>query len=224
MITISKEDYLKEIYNLSCESRAKVSTSTLAEKLSVSNAAISEMAKKLHNSGLVTYEKYKGVKLTGKGKRQALKIIRRHRLWESFLMDALGLSWSEVHAEAEKLEHQTSDFLIDRIDEYLNHPKCDPHGHPIPQRDGKIPAVPQSLNLTAAEKGNCYTIVKVVDENKELMDYLTSISIGLNTEIKLIERLSFDNSILVVIGNSNYRLSEQVASKVFVTLNRNSNE
>jgi DtxR family Mn-dependent transcriptional regulator len=139
MITISKEDYLKEIYKIAIDNDSNVSTANLAEKLSVTNAATSDMAKKLAKAGYIIYEKYKGIRLTTRGKKEALKIIRRHRLWESFLIETLGLNWGEVHEEAEKLEHQTSDFLIDKIDEYLDYPQFDPHGEPIPTKLGRIP-------------------------------------------------------------------------------------
>jgi DtxR family Mn-dependent transcriptional regulator len=223
MITVSKEDYLKEIYTISCESGQKVSTSFLASRLSVSNAATTDMAKKLDDAGLIAYEKYKGLKLTQKGKKLALKIIRRHRLWESFLIETLGLSWGEVHDEAEKLEHQTSDFLIDKIDKYLNHPKYDPHGDPIPQKDGKIPDLPDNINLAEAVTGNSYEIVKVNHESNELMEYFSKINIELNTTVKLVDKLNFDNSVSIDVNNSIYTLSGQVASKIFVTLKTEEN-
>lgn len=135
MSTISKENYLKVIFNQNELVNDFVTTSQMAQELDVSNAAISDMAKKLSSEGLITYEKYKGMELTSKGEKMALKVIRRHRLWELFLMKILGLNWSEIHDEAENLEHHSSDFLIDKIDEYLGYPEFDPHGHPIPKKE-----------------------------------------------------------------------------------------
>ena len=123
-----------------------MSTAFLADKLEVSNAASTDMVKRLNTQGLLRYEKYKGVELTDQGEKLALRTIRRHRLWETFLINTLGLSWSEVHEEAEVLEHQTSDFLIDKIDQFLDYPEFDPHGDPIPSKDGKIPEIPDAIS------------------------------------------------------------------------------
>ncbi|MEN8194662.1 MAG: metal-dependent transcriptional regulator, partial [Bacteroidota bacterium] len=139
MPSISKENYLKAVYQLCQNSANSVSTLALAQKLNITNAATSDMAKGLLKQGFVNYKKYKGVSLTSKGKEIAVGILRRHRLWELFLMQSLELGWEEVHNEAENLEHQTSDFLIDKIDDYLGNPQFDPHGEPIPQKNGSIP-------------------------------------------------------------------------------------
>lgn len=216
MPTISKENYLKAVYSRISESGSGATTSALAEKLDVSNAAISDMAKKLSGEGLVTYERYKGMELTNRGKKVALKIIRRHRLWELFLINVLGLSWSEVHDEAENLEHSTSDFLIDKIDQYLGFPTFDPHGDPIPRKNGTIPITPEVIELKEGDVGIKYKIGRVNDSNSELMNYLTKIGICLSKEIQIIEKLSFDNSVIVKIDSKLHSLSELVASNVFL--------
>lgn len=216
MPTISKENYLKAVYSRKTESGGGATTSELAEKLEISNAAISDMAKKLSEQGLITYAKYKGMELTSKGEKLALKVIRRHRLWELFLIQVLGLSWSEVHDEAENLEHSTSDFLIDKIDEYLGYPKFDPHGDPIPQKNGTIPKTPEVIELKNAEVGVKYKIGRVNDSSSELINYLTKIGIKLAKEIEIVEKLSFDNSVIVKIDSKNHSLSEVVASNVFL--------
>ncbi|MBN1300928.1 MAG: metal-dependent transcriptional regulator [Melioribacteraceae bacterium] len=220
MITISKEDYIKEIYSLISENREKISTTYLADKLNVSSAAVSDMAKRLDSDGFITYQKYKGIELTEKGKIMALKILRRHRLWESFLMHVFDLSWNEVHDEAEKLEHQTSDFLINKIDDYLGNPEFDPHGDPIPDKNGVLPEIPHSIDLCEAEIGKFYSIRRVEHDSKELLDYLTGLGIELSKEIEVIDRLKFDNSVSIKIGNNKISFSEIIASKIFVALKK----
>lgn len=219
MISISKEDYLKEIYKISGGNNRRVSTAHLAEKLEVSNAATSEMAKKLDDQGFIYYEKYKGLKLTNKGEKLALKMLRRHRLWETFLIKTLGFSWSEVHQEAEVLEHQTSDLLIDKIDRHLGYPEFDPHGDPIPKQNGEMPVSPDLISLAEAKVGKVYSVSRVDHQSKEIMEYFTSLGIELNTQIEIINRLDFDNSIFILFNNTKHSFSSGVADKLFVTEN-----
>ncbi|MCF8261407.1 MAG: metal-dependent transcriptional regulator [Melioribacteraceae bacterium] len=216
MPTISKEDYIKTIFNFHNEDGLPVTTSKIANKLEVTNSAISEMAKKLAMEGYLDYSKYKGMNLTRSGEKVAMQILRRHRLWELFLIEVLGLSWDEVHDEAEKLEHSTSDSLIDKIDEYLGFPKFDPHGSPIPQRNGILPKIPKSIPLTDCEVGNSYSIVRVNDSDNELMAYLLKIGLVLSSSLFLSDRLSFDNSITIKLADATYSLSEKVAEQIFV--------
>lgn len=216
MVNISKEDYIKEIYHLSSESEELVSTAFLADKLAVSNAATTDMVKRLNTQGLLNYEKYKGVELTDKGEKLALRTIRRHRLWEAFLINTLGLSWSEVHEEAEVLEHQTSDFLIDKIDQFLGYPDFDPHGDPIPSKEGILPEIPNIINLSHAVVGAVYKIKRVDHTSRELMEYFTALGIELEKEIEIINILSFDSSILVKLDNKQHSFSSQAASKLYV--------
>ncbi len=216
MPTISKEDYLKSIYTLNSIAEKTVTTSTLASKLEISNAAISEMSKKLSDLGLISYEKYKGVELTKEGEIIALKILRRHRLWELFMIKALQLNWDEVHDEAEKLEHHTSDFLIDKIDEYLGFPKFDPHGAPIPSKSGVLPKMPKLISLNDCKVGRKYQVLRVVDSPSDLVGYFSRIGLNINSEIEIIEKLSFDNSVIILLNNVNHSLSEKVVDKIFV--------
>ena len=216
MPTVSKENYLKAVYSQINEEGTGATTSALAGKLEISNAAISDMAKKLSDDGLISYAKYKGMQLTGEGKKVALRVIRRHRLWELFLIQVLGLSWSEVHDEAENLEHSTSDFLIDKIDNYLGFPKFDPHGDPIPQKNGSIPKAPEVVELKNAEVGKKYKVGRVNDKNNELISYVSKIGIKLAKEIEVVEKLKFDNSVIVKIDAKQYSLSEVVASNVYL--------
>jgi DtxR family Mn-dependent transcriptional regulator len=215
MPTISKEDYIKAIYQLECDPQKSVSTSDVANKLEVSKAATSEMAQRLCEMGFLNYEKYKGMSLTDEGKKTALHIIRRHRIWELFLMDVLGLTWSEVHAEAEILEHSTSDFLIERLDNYLGHPKFDPHGEPIPDKFGNLPDQPDFLSLQLCVVGKNYRLAKVTDSSKELMNYFTEIGLSLNKKITIVSRLGYDNSTIIKVGNGSFNISEKISTNLF---------
>jgi DtxR family Mn-dependent transcriptional regulator len=218
MPTISKENYLKTIYLLSAELDGKpVTTNKLAEELNVSSAAISEMVKKLSYTGMVNYEKYKGIKTTPKGAKTALNVIRRHRLWELFLIDVLNLSWHEVHSEAELLEHYTSEYLINQIDEYLNFPTVDPHGQPIPDKHGIMRDEPMDFLMSECEIGKVYRISRVNDGNNELIKYLSKLEIKLNMLIKIEEKLSFDGSVIISADGNSHSLSEKLISNIYVT-------
>jgi len=202
---------------LSNEAESKVSTLTIANRLGISNAATSEMAKKLGELGLVKYVKYQGVYLTKKGEKTALEVIRRHRLWELFLMETLNLSWHEVHEEAEKLEHNTSNLLIEQIESYLEFPKFDPHGDPIPDINGILPKMPDNVMLKNAEVGGQYIIVRVDHRHKELVDYFQKLELKLNQKIELIDRLAFDHSVSVKLNGSTYTFSEKIAGNLYVS-------
>ncbi|GBD91374.1 iron-dependent repressor IdeR [bacterium BMS3Abin04] len=216
MTSVSKENYLKLIYAHKQRSNESVTTSILAQDLEVSNAATSEMAKKLYSSGLVTYRKYKGLELTQKGTKIALDVVRRHRLWELFLMKVLGLSWAEVHDEAERLEHISSEKLIDKIDEYLEYPILDPHGEPIPNKDGVMPEVPKSIKLSEGKIGTRYELTKVDDRGSDLVMYLNQVGMGLNKRIYIVEKYSFDNSVVIKFDGKELSLSEKVAQHLFI--------
>lgn len=217
MATISKENYLKAIYGLAKINGNIVSASSLAKELSVTNAAVTEMANKLSKQGLIEYRKYKGIKILAKGKKIAIGVLRKHRLWELFLIDTLGLNWSEVHAEAEKLEHSTTDFLIDKIDEYLKYPKSDPHGSPIPDKEGIYRTEIENISMLNCKVGSKYIIVKVNDKNPQLTEYLSKINISLNKEISITEKLAFDGSIIIEVDGQKHSLSEKLVSNIFLS-------
>ena len=218
MSTISKENYLKTLYTQDKITESTVTTSQIAEKLNVTNAATSEMAKKLSNAGLVNYQRYKGIELTNEGKKVALNVLRRHRLWELFLIEVLDLTWDEVHDEAELLEHQTSERLIDKIDEFLNFPTFDPHGSPIPKKNGELPDMPELIALSNVEEGVTYSVARVSDRNSELIKYFSKIGLTLNKKIKIVEFLTFDNSIVIELDGTCVTLSEKTARSVFLKL------
>jgi DtxR family Mn-dependent transcriptional regulator len=216
MATISKENYLKAIYNLAGQNGDSISTSLLAKELNISNSAISEMASRLSDQGFIDYKKYKGIKILSKGKKIAKNVLRKHRLWELFLIDTLNMNWGEVHDEAEKLEHSTSENLIDRIDEYLNYPSTDPHGAPIPDKSGDYRLNVDDFSMANCEVGESYSISRVNDKRKDLISYLSKINLTLNKRVKVLDRLEFDGSLIIEIDNVSHTLSEKVIDNIFI--------
>ncbi len=216
-LTISKENYLKSIYTLAKGNGNFVSLTELSKELNVSKSAVTEMSKKLFLQGCIKYVKYKGIKILPKGKKIALKVIRKHRLWELFLLETLGLSWDEVHSEAEKLEHSSSDFLIDKIDEHLKYPKIDPHGEPIPDKNGNYRLEIKDFPMSNCEIGKQYKITRVNDRKEDLIRYLSQINIQLNKKIKIIDKLKFDNSIIIDIDGNIHSLSNKLVSNIYLS-------
>lgn len=221
MSTVSKENYLKAIFSFNNELGKNAPTTKIANHLAISSAAISDMAKKLSKEGLVKYERYKGIVLTPNGEKAALKVIRRHRLWELFLTKVLQLDISEVHDEAEILEHYTSNFLIDKIDEYLGYPDFDPHGHPIPKKNGTIPKTPGVIPLTDAVINQVYDFVKVNDKDSKLIDYLNKVELKLNLTLQIIDRLIYDNSVTIKYNSKILTVSKKIAENLFVRIKKN---
>jgi DtxR family Mn-dependent transcriptional regulator len=217
MATISKENYLKAIYGLTSLNGERIPASSLAQELEVSNAAVTEMANKLSKQGFIDYEKYRGIKILEKGRKLAINVLRKHRLWEIFLIETLGLNWGEVHDEAERLEHGTTNFLIDKIDEYLDYPKADPHGAPVPNKDGSFRTEITDFPMADCKKGQSYKISRVRDKNIELIKYLSQINISLNKKIIIEDKLSFDNSIIVSIEGVKHSLSEKLVEHIFLS-------
>ena len=208
------ENYLKNIYKIQSV-EGKVSTSSLSEKLQISPASVSEMVKKLADEGSLTHTPYKGVELTESGKRTALKIVRKHRLWEMFLVEVLHFGWDEIDEEAEKLEHIMSGKMEDKIDEVLGFPSVDPHGDPIPTKSGTVKTI-RSFALTDVEEGSAVRVVRVNDANAELLQYASSIGLSLNKKIALKQRMKFDNSLIIKIGSKEMTISATLAENIFV--------
>ncbi len=210
----SEEDYLKAVYHLQKENNA-VSTNAIANYLDMKASSVSDMLKKLSEKNYVHYQKYKGTSLTKKGKLIALKIIRKHRLWETFLVDKLGFGWAQVHLIAEQLEHINSEELIDKLDSFLKHPKYDPHGDPIPKKDGKIESLNQKLlvDLFDKEKG---IITGVKKGTPSLLNYLDKNKIKLGDKIQVLEIIEFDRSFHVKINNNKIMLSEKICQNLLV--------
>ncbi len=170
-MSVAIENFVKAIYQYSKHNEYDTKTSTIAKKLGVSSAAATDMAKKLALKGLIDYEKYKELKLTEEGCLMALRVVRKHRIWESFLFKLLDLSLHEIHREAELLEHQTSDFLAEKIHKYLGYPDFDPHGDPIPSIDGKFPEIKPSISLSKATPQTDYRISRLQSDDKEFFDF-----------------------------------------------------
>ena len=208
------ENYLKNIYKLQ-HGEGKVSTTVLSEKLQISPASVTEMIKKLADAGNLKYTPYRGVELTEQGRRKALRIIRRHRLWELFLVEVLQYAWHEIDEEAERLEHITSEKLEQRLDAALGFPTKDPHGDVIPTMDGKVIDV-QRACLADVKPGKSVTIARVSDASPEVLKYATKVGIKLHRKIKVKEKISFDGSLRVEIGGEEQFISEKLSHYIFV--------
>lgn len=214
MHTISTEDYIKAVYKLEVKGE-RATTRALAEQLQVSDASITDMVKKLSERGLLRYQRYQGVELTSRGKTIALSILRRHRLWEMFLVQFLGYSWDKVHDEAERLEHVTSTELEHRLDKILGFPRVDPHGHPIPNKDGLV-AGSDGTALSTYDVGDVVRVCRVSDENSALLQHATEIGLALNSTLVVKQKKSFDGSMVVQVGAKKQFISQQVADALFV--------
>lgn len=215
MISLAEENYLKSIYHLSQAGSKSVLTNELAEAMNTKAASVTDMIKKLSTKEFISYEKYYGVNLTAKGKTVALSVIRKHRLWETFLVEKLAFSWDEVHEVAEQLEHIQSKRLIEKLDEYLGFPKVDPHGDPIPDTKGKIKAL-QQVMLATLKPGADSIIVAVKDSDSQLLKYLDKIGARPGKTIKVIEREEYDGSMEVSINNQRFFLSKEVSENILV--------
>ena len=210
----SIEDYLKYIFLLQAEEK-KVTTSALAAILSISPASVSEMIAKLSKEGLIKNIPYHGFKLTKQGEKIAVNLVRKHRLIEVFLQDHLNYRWEEVHGEAEKLEHVCSNMFIDKLEEYLRFPKFDPHGDPIPDKNGRM-EYPANMILSESKEGKYYIVAKVKDSFDDILKYISRIGIRLNSKIHLTEKLSFDESVLISVNNKKHLLSKKMADNIYV--------
>jgi len=214
MPTQSVEDYIKGILKLE-SAGGNVTTSALARHLGVGDGSVTDMVKKLSEKKLIQYEPYQGVKLTEAGRKIAMKTVRRHRLWEMFLVRFLGYSWDEIHDEAERLEHATSEELERRLDKALGYPKSDPHGDPIPNERGGLSAL-RARSLPDVAEGKSVVIVRVSDENPEILQYLTRLGLNLQSHLKVVEKIEFDGSIIVRVGTREIALSARLAESIFV--------
>lgn len=195
----SVEDYVKVVYDLQERGSGPVTISRVAERLAVSNSSVSGMLRKLSEQGLVDHQRYGDVRLTPDGETLALAVLRRHRLLESYLVEALGYSWDEVHDEAEILEHVVSDRFVDRIAAHLGDPVVDPHGDPIPSREGRVQRR-ETVLLSQSDPGCVGVIVRVNDSDPELLRYLADHGIGIGMRVELVERKPFGGPTVVRVG------------------------
>ncbi len=215
-VSASKENYIKAIYHLQDE-EGIVTTNALAKELDTRAASVTDMLKKLKSQKLLLYEKYQGFRLSPEGRKVALQIVRKHRLWELFLVEKLQFGWEEVHEVAEELEHISSKKLIDRLDEFLSFPKSDPHGDPIPDANGKMP-VKKLINLLELKLNFPGVVSNISDQSSEMLELLSHKGISLGTRLEVKKRFSFDNSLeLKVKSQPAITISENVAKNIFVT-------
>jgi DtxR family Mn-dependent transcriptional regulator len=214
MRTLAEENYLKAIYNLS-QHESGATASKLSEKLNVKLPTINSMVNKLAEKELVEYQKYKGFILTAKGQKYALEVIRKHRLTELFLVKIMGFGWEEVHDIAEEVEHIKSPAFFEKMDLILSNPKFDPHGTPIPDKEGKLPK--NTLKqLSSIEVGKTITFVAVSDSSTDFLSYLSRVGLTLYSTIQIIDREVFDGLLKIEINKQIITLSGQVADKILV--------
>ena len=216
-MTFSEENYLKAIYHLTASLETEVSTNAIAEMMETKASSVTDMLKKLSEKDLVNYKKYQGVSLTENGRLSAKMIVRKHRLWEVFLVEKLNFSWDEVHDIAEQLEHIKSEQLINRLDDFLGNPTEDPHGDPIPDANGRIIKIEKYLLSELAENqiGIC---VGVKDTSSEFLKYLDKQEIALGSRIEFLSKETFDLSVRIKIDNRELSISNKIASNLFVKL------
>lgn len=216
MQSLTEENYLKAIYKLIEQTQGTISTNAIAERMSTRAASVTDMLKKLAEKKLIHYEKYHGVTLTSKGEKIAVSVIRKHRLWEMFLVEKLSFGWDEVHDVAEQLEHIRSEKLINEIDKFLNFPKYDPHGDPIPDKNGKFSSS-KSVSMNLLGKNNKCIITGVIDHNPVFLRFLEENGLRLGTSLQIKEVNAFDRSMLVLFQNKKQLfISEQVAKNLLV--------
>jgi DtxR family Mn-dependent transcriptional regulator len=216
MPTLTEENYLKCIYKLSVKESEEISTSGIADEMNTKSATVTDMLKKLSDKELVKYERYYGVKLTEKGRKIALRIIRKHRLWEVFLVKALDFKWDEVHVIAEQLEHIQSDELTSRLDKFLGFPKTDPHGDPIPDQNGKFfPADLVALSDIGQKKTG--EIAGVTEHAPSFLKYLEKNELNLGNKIQVTEKHEFDKSLDIKINKKKLlHISHDVAKNIMI--------
>lgn len=212
-MTRNKEDYIKEIYKLG-GAEQQVNNKQIAEILNVSPASVTEMLGKLQKEELIVYEPYKGTKLTEEGMKAAVTLLRGHRLWEVFLIEHLGYTWSEAHEDAERLEHVAPARLIDRLEKYLDYPAFCPHGNVIPQADGKM-RIPKLKSLVELKAGESSTIRRVTEEN-DLMDYLQELEIHIGSKVVVEEFGACEGPVTIRVDNTQKQLSYKAAGMVYV--------
>ncbi|WP_372755928.1 metal-dependent transcriptional regulator [Mariniflexile sp.] len=217
MTTLSEENYLKAIYHLGKQGEKAVSTNAIAEKIETKASSVTDMIKKLAEKNLVNYVKYQGVSLTNEGRLTAALVVRKHRLWEVFLVKKLNFSWDEVHDVAEQLEHIKSLKLVNELDAFLGFPTHDPHGDPIPDKDGNYTQT-KSVNILEMEAGHEGVLSLVKDSSEMFLKYLNKNNLALGDVIKVLDFEPFDNSVTIQTKNKQIIISQQVAKNLCLNL------
>jgi DtxR family Mn-dependent transcriptional regulator len=215
MQNISEENYLGIIFK-NLDQKGKIKPSLIAKKLSISNAAVTDMLRKLSGEGYILYEPYKGIALTVEGRNYARNIVRRHRIWEVFLNQIVGMPWDKVHEEANRLEHSSSDDLINRLEVMLHFPEYDPHGDPIPSKYGKMPRIKPTKPLSELNEGEFGEVARVNDYDENFLCYISELGISLKEKIIIKKKIEFDNSMEVLIKGKSHNISNELAQNVFV--------
>ena len=219
LTTLTEENYLKANYHISQSTQSEVSTNAIAQKIDAKASSVTDMLKKLADKNLITYIKYRGVHLTEKGRLAAVEIVRKHRLWEVFLVDKLNFAWDEVHDVAEQLEHIKSQKLINELEALLDFPTHDPHGDPIPDKNGQIHRTNKIL-LSQAEVGKSYTCVGVLDSSSDFLKYLDKHKIGIGTALQLEDKEDFDQSMNIIINDDAIVMSKAITNNIYVKLHK----
>ncbi len=214
-LSYAEENYLKAILKLSGSPDGTVSTNAIAAQLDTSAASVTDMLKKLSDKELITYQRYKGASLTDDGQRIATTLVRKHRLWEVFLVQSLGMTWDEVHEIAEELEHIQSDRLIDRLDHFLGHPKFDPHGDPIPNAQGKYTLRAQ-VPLSELKPGQEGVVIGVREDETSFLKHLNEKGLTLGKSIKVITNDDYDNTLSLQVEGHELNLSGKVARNIMI--------
>lgn len=215
-LTYTEENYLKALLKISLSNdNEEVGTNELAIYLTVKPATANDMLKKLKDKGLVEYEKYGKITLSPKGRKYAIQVIRKHRLWETFLYEKLEFSWDEVHEVAEQLEHIQSEKLIDKLDKFLNFPEFDPHGDPIPNKKGEL-KIQFRNTLADIEVGNLCKMVAVKDNTSSFLQYVVKVGLGLNNEIKVVSKQAYDNLTEIEVNGVKSSVSQKFAENIYV--------
>ena len=215
--SFTEENYLKAIYHLSKDENGTVSTNALSESLNTKAASVTDMLKKLSEKALINYEKYQGVTLTSAGKEKAIDIIRKHRLWEVFLVDKLNFKWDEVHDLAEQLEHIHSEKLINQLEEFLDFPETDPHGDPIPDKNGVLKSQ-ELITISKMNIGEHGKISSVTAHTKDFLQYLEKTGLILGENIKIIDKINFDGAVIIAFANKEQTISREVAKNLLIAL------
>ena len=215
MLSLTEENYLKAIFHLERSYPAGVSTNALAEEMETKASSVTDMVKKLSEKDLVEYKKYQGVKLRKRGRNTAVGVIRKHRLWEVFLVEKLNFSWDEVHEVAEQLEHIKSDKLIEELDRFLEFPTRDPHGDPIPDADGNFKESDRLL-LSAFSVGDKGICTGVKDSSAEFLQYLDKNGIALGQQLEVLEKEEFDQSMVISFRGRELPISHRISTNLYI--------
>ncbi|MFN0214143.1 MAG: metal-dependent transcriptional regulator [Saprospiraceae bacterium] len=217
LTTSAEENYLKAIFKIAEKDPGPVLTNALAAEMGTSAASATDMLKRLSDKHLVVYEKYRGVMLSESGSRLATALIRKHRLWEVFLVEKLGFAWDEVHEFAEQLEHIQGENLTERLDDFLGHPRFDPHGDPIPDAQGQWMRRAQS-RLSTLMQDQRGIVTGVDDHSPAFLQYLDELGLSLGAELRLLDKTAYDQSIKIIIGKREVILSDKVSQNLFVRI------